>query len=657
MAKYGTFKYGEAKYGATEAPLPQAVPLITFADVEEALASPLKPIRLYVRIGGEVVPAYEAHPRHGVNQPIGTVSLTIAAPRPEALRINAELEVIAGYPGAVATRFSGRIPADESAIDDRGAFVRVQGVGWASLLDYPEYSGLTIDGPVALKEAFRSLCLLRGVPSSLADETVYPDGSPVMLGGNDQIDGGDMVLDDRTSPLRWLDRAARLFGYRIFGTPGGVLRLARVSGMPNPAMETSAEPVAIGGYVRVRAPLNLRDAPGLASLVLGVLPGGTRCRVVGGGAVVDGYTWWQVDPVGFRRGWVAELPLAEGAEPFVSPVTLAEPVWHYEEAVNVYGLSGSRDRDPMVTYWEVLGARYTDVDGGQTEIRSIAEAVPYAEELDPPGYRKATGGDPSIIVTEVQAAGCRNVLEIDTGTLERVARWDAAGHPEAMPGDVVNLHSPVNGIVHEDRWLMSIDESISDSGYRARMTGWAGGGVALPAGNDCVTEAIPGGPWHVGDEHVSWYVVPSPAGAEVRIPIMVSNTDYSSLRIRGRCHGTNSWGDGLGDRATTGSKIELWQRPNPALPESGTNEIRRVGSAELPTDDEQYSRRRPYSQDRWWLAFQLPIGGTAKVGAAELRLVAGKNPGGVDDFEIKGLTMTYCGVGEPTLPGIGGGPS
>jgi hypothetical protein len=143
----------------------------------------------------------------------------------------------------------------------------------------------------------------------------------------------------------------------------------------------------------------------------------------------------------------------------------------------------------------------------------------------------------------------------------------------------------------------------------------------------------------------------------VEIDITVTDADYSSLRLTGICHGTNS----INNRtAITGSKVEIWQLEDPSLPESGSNEERRAGSMELPTTNEEVSRRRNYaSSDRYWTPFSLPLPGTLKEGAATLVIVCGESDPEdsdddpeVDDFELDDLVLTYCGVGEPTLPGI-----
>lgn len=538
---------------------------ITFATIDAAMAANVRPVRLYVRIGGVAVSATEAHTRHSVDQPVGTCTVYLAAPRPASLAMNAEIEIEAGYAGATRRIFHGFVTDDDSDTDNRGNLVRVDGAGWASRLAYPEPNGIEITGPVSLKDAFRSLCLLREIPTYLADDTTYVDGTTeITLGGNTQVSGGHVRIDSKTSPLAWITRTAKLFGYRVFDSPDGAVRLARISGLP---------------------------------------------------------------------------PTAEAS------------VQSYSEGVNCYRLSNTRDRDRMVTYWEVLGARYTDTDGGVTQIRSIPSSVPYDATLDPPGYRKDTLNSQEL-VTSVQAQGARNAHETDYSELYQEVTWEAAGRPDLQPGDVVTVAGASHGLSSQRLWLTDIDQSVTDRGYLARMAGWFGAGTALAAGNDAVTVSLGSTCYHIGDETVSWYRTTTPNGTSVTIDITVADADYSSLRLTGIAHGCNTYGTGNTGTPTTGSVVEVWQLADPSLPESGSNEKSRKGSVTLPTLDEEYSRQRNYAAtDTYWTAFSLPLPGTLKVGAAELRLIAGTNPSGYDDYELDDLALVYAGVGEPTLPG------
>lgn len=552
---------------------------ITFADIGDAFTATALPVVLYVRIGDVAVEATEASVRFGVDQAVGTCTVYVPAPRPPSATLNATIEIELGYPGASARRFMGFIPSDESVTDDRGRLVRIEGVGWASRLAYPEAGGIELPGPISLKEAFRSLCALRGIPTYLADDTTAVDGmTTIMLGGNPAINGGAIRLDDQTAPLDWLQRIAPPYGYRVFDSPDGAVRLARVSGLAQPN---------------------------------------------------DGET---------------------------------PPV--YEEGVNCFRLSRQRDLRDMATYIEVKGARYTADDGGTTAIRAIPDEVPYSAELDPPGYRKATVSLQDI-TTDEQAQWVRQATEIDRAAPLELLGWDAPGRADLQPGNVVTLHAPdTHGVTMTDYWLMSVDEAVDDRGYTGTYTAWRGAGQALAAGNDCVTTTVTTDVIHAGTETISWYRDPSPDSVRdpyetekdrgdrrwvVLVDITVTDEDYSSLRLTGMAHGTNSINT---NTAITGSKVELWQLEDPSLPESGSNERKRVGSVDLPTLDEQRSKRRNYaSSDQFWPDFSLPLPGRLKVGAATLAIVCGEDDGEVDDFELKNLRLVMCGVGEPTLPG------
>jgi hypothetical protein len=711
---------------------------ITFETVDEAIEASVRPVLLYVRIGGEVVNATEAHTRHGVDMLTGTCTIYCPAPRTDAMTINAEIEIEAGYPGATRRIFKGFIPNDESVTDDRGHMLRIDGVGWASRLTWPSRAGVEITGPVSLKDAFRGLCTLREIPTYLSDDTTYVDGSTIMLGGNDLINGGHVRMDSRTAPADWLRRVPPLFGYYVFDSPDGAVRQARVSGLPVPAFTnvTSTMDIAAGDLIYKNSLYAT-----IWNLFADPSAGFTDANVVADLAQYDwgyvgtdtpvvfaGYTMLPVSMTGIGNGWVAAYHVGAG-EIYFDKATL-DDVMHYQEGVNCYRLQKSRDREPMVTFWEVEGARYTGEDGGVVQIRSIPDEVPYAAELDPPGYQHDSVSSQDL-VTDAQAAGVREVLEVDRSEVYELVTWECAARPDLQPGDVVTLTGMHHDLDAQPLWLMSIDQSVTDRGYIARMTGWYGAGQALDAANDCFTVSVGSGTYHVGDENLSHYRDSSPDGTNIVIPITVEFADYSSLRLTGIAHGTNSRSRGglgnhintqlyqlpfytrdrassigstfarklrdegygvlweakqdaiddfnddypgyttlfrkyleaivadskkPGSRAMTGSAIEIWQKPDPAAAESGTNELTRVGTMDLPTLDEELNLRRNYSSsNRYWTAFSLPVPGTLLEGSATLLLVAGSETIDeetyFDDYEVENLQMTYCGIGVPDLPG------
>ena len=354
---------------------------ITFATLDDALAATVQPVVLYGRIGGEAVTITEATANHGVNQPVGTCRVWLEAPRPAVVEPNAEIEIETGYAGASRRIFHGRVVPDEAGIDDRGRWLQVTGEGWASKLRHKSYTDIIMDGPISLKDAFRSLCELRSVPTYLADDTTYVDGvTEIMLGGNDQIDGGNVIIETSTSPLDWLTRTARLFGYRVFDSPDGAVRLARVSGIPPLDTSNATSTTTFDASDTIvkndlfPAPWSIWANPSAGFVFenfVADLSEGDRGTVQDDAQVqFSGYTMVPVSMPSVGDGWVAAYHAGSGAIYF-DHITLNLPT--YEEGVNCYRVTNERDPMQQVTYWEVRGATYTATDGGRTSIRSIPE--------------------------------------------------------------------------------------------------------------------------------------------------------------------------------------------------------------------------------------------------------------------------------------------
>ena len=640
--------------------------VLTFADMAAVEASPYKPGELYVRIGDEPVRATEAHTVHDVDQPVGTCRVMLALPRLEALQIGANIEVEMGHPGTVGRVFLGFVPDDDASITDTEQTVTVNGEGWGAFLRDEDAYGLLFNGPVSLKDVFRGVCESRFVPTYLADETTLPDGSQIMLGGNEQVDGGDVVIDDRSSPGSFLSRTAQLFGYRTYDIPNATHRLSRVSGLPNPQFEGGELTIelATGDYVQATSTLNLRTGPGTGFEAIAALANGGYGRIDSDTDVIaDGFRWRKIRAFGAPTAWVAITSFA--GEPRFLRVTPTQPIHWVTEGVNAYRFDHQRSSKEMRTYFDVRGARYTDpVDGGPVEIRSIPNVVPSAPELRPLGYRIERFSDQALVTTEL-AEGCRACLEVDQSALYERHGWEQHGNPEMMPGQIAVVTSATLGIWNALRWIMRVEHDFTSDAFTTTVEGWAGGGVALPAGDDCRTETVTNDTIHAGTETLSHYRDPSPDSVRdpretdketkdrrwvVEIPFTVSYADYSSLKLTGICHGSNSIKN---KTAITGSQIEVWQLEDPAAAESGTNEFKRVGTMELPTANEELSKKRNYSStDRFWTPFSLPLPGSLKLGAATLVIVCGESKDGeIDDFEVGRLRLIYCGVGIPALPG------
>lgn len=495
-----------------------------------------------------------------VNQPIATGSVTLPLPLPDHLRgedgnvLNQPIHIQAGYTeSSLRTRFNGRIDADRMEINERERTATLHMRGWATLLDWEEEDDLVFSGPIALHEIVRSLCAWRGVPAYSVIDVNTHQGGPALLGGNPYVDEGNVIIPRRTSPLAWIDRKLRLYGYRIFDTPSGELRVRRISG----------------------------------------------------------------EPIG------------------ASSAT-------YTEGVNCYRIERTRDLKPMKTNWTIEGATYIDDDGVSIPVRSFPASVPADPLLTPPGYRSGRLTD-NDIVTIPRAHTIRYVQEIDHARPYHELRWETWADQDRQPGEAVTLDVPTFDAAGR-YWLMGITERFDDGGFVDTMSAWVGGTTSFPSGDDLEEVNVGAGPWHVGDEYLSHYAVPSPQGTTITIPVTIPS-DVTSIAIRGYGHGMNSYLiDGANTEATV-SKIEVWQ---------GGGE-RPVGSAELPVMPENLLQRLNYKDGlKHWTAFRMPVPGRLEAGSAEIRLVAGEDSRAslapVDDFEARDIVLELRGHGRPALP-------
>lgn len=309
----------------------------------------------------------------------------------------------------------------------------------------------------------------------------------------------------------------------------------------------------------------------------------------------------------------------------------------YQEGVNVLSVSQGRTLDGMANDIEVLGAQYTAADTSEVAVRSIAAEVPFDERLGPSGVNSLTIRDPAIL-TNARADQVRNVYEIDRSTPQYRWTWTATGDPLRMPGQVVSVTSPSVGS-NTRLWLMRVTHDITDRGWTTTMEGWAGAGRALPAGDDCVVRPLVNNQgFHIGNEYLSHYRNPHPSGLEKSIPFTVED-DYSTLTIRGFAHGANSF---QGNQQSTASRFEIWQPHEPD---------RAVASGEFPRQDENLERRLDYREDGNWEPITIPLTGSLKAGAATLKIISGydSDVGDNDDFEVRDVTLTTCGVGTPVI--------
>lgn len=510
-------------------------------------------------VNGIPTPVETFTTRHGVDQPIGSASLTVPVDGDVShIDLNADIEIKAGYADSTTERvFLGRIVDIDRTLDITGTTMRVQAEDWATLLNFETEADATFAGSTRLADVFRAYATTRGVPLWEASHVYYPTAAThVAFGGVSAIDNGDVVIRRRTRPLAWISQKLDLFGYRVFGSPDGTVRVQRVSGLPS----------------------------------------------------------------------------ASAAATFT-------------EGVDIFRAGHSRSTRPMVTNWTVYGARYTDDDGVSIELRSIPASVPEEPYLTPPGYRSGDVSDP-MLVTQALVDAARNAHEIDYSEAYELTTWETYGRPEVQPGQVITITSASVGIeTARDLWVMSVDHQFSDRGFTTRLTAWAGAGSALPAGIDETIISIGSGVYRMGDEYLPHYVTPSGGGNEqVSVAFTVPGT-YTSLALTGRQHGTNSYLLGGVNTEASVSKLEVWQGGE------------RVGTADLPMSPENLTAAYDYTNDAYWTDFRMPIPGKLTPGAAELRIISGRDNRisdvyALDDFEVKNLAIEARGTGSAVLPEV-----
>lgn len=346
----------------------------------------------------------------------------------------------------------------------------------------------------------------------------------------------------------------------------------------------------------------------------------------------DGYVWWQR----------------------VNGQLAADPVMAFAQADNVVSMGREDDVDGVVTWWDVEGARYTDADGIDVQIRSFPVSVPPFPFPAPPEFIRDEIRD-SVLTTEALADLARNAAELDTSGPYELDRWAFLGEPSVRSGQVVSLTAPTLELADARRWVMSTDHHFSDRGMTTDWTGWAGTGSPVPGGDDEDEIPVVTGPVHVGDENLWHYAHPANQGKVISFPITVPET-YTAIWLEGWFHGVNSYLLGGVNTDSEVSKVEVHQdqgQDDPTKP---------VGSATLPVMPENLANRFPYNQlpttanKRHWEFRRIPVPGRLEPGTATVKLVSGEDRkiGAAfrfDDFEGYGLVLKVSGVGYPTLPG------
>ncbi|MDQ3224530.1 MAG: hypothetical protein M3Q75_13840 [Gemmatimonadota bacterium] len=539
----------------------------TFATAQDVLNALDTAPRSTVYVGGVTVDPISWDAQTDVDG-TATSTITLSLPRPLTVVANAVVEIQAGHDDFIGTAFSGRIPSWKSAMSTSGNLLTVRAVGWSSLLTYRERFDLTFDGPITLKALFDALCARRGVPAYIADDATDPTGTiTITLGGNPQVSEGKVTIPAATSPLAFLRTACAPFGYRVYDTEDGIVRLSRVSGLP-----------------------------------------------------------------------------------------AGDPVVTFTEGVQILSGEASYDIGGIVNYPDIHGQTFEDEYGASIPIRAFPAAIPSNPLI--PVNQGITYQDTrnSNLVTQQMAEIALSVAQIDNAAPDTPVRWEAPYAPGVSVGDPVQVDA---GTVEAAGlyWLVSMD--TKDNGGTATYDGYAGSGVALPAGNNLVVTRIQTGVTHLGDEVLSHYAVPSSNGTtsttknwNITIPDRAT-----AVAVRFYHHGTNSQISGGVENEIEVSKLQIWPAGTTNFKEEGDN--RALTSGNLSSMPEELAAKRNYS------TFVVASDGTTvtnpgfwKPGAVNLsrldageyilRLVSGvKN--GADDFEVRLVDLHVYGVSEPVI--------
>lgn len=102
--------------------------------------------------------------------------------------------------------------------------------------DEYEVDDVTIQtaGKQTLRRIVRGMLAKSGIP--LAQRDVYQvtdlDGDTIYLGGNGLVDAGQIRIEGKEQPLSWLSNVLDLFGFVLFDSPDGVVRVRPFRGQP-----------------------------------------------------------------------------------------------------------------------------------------------------------------------------------------------------------------------------------------------------------------------------------------------------------------------------------------------------------------------------------------------------------------------------------------
>lgn len=354
------------------------------------------------------------------------------------------------------------------------------------------------------------------------------------------------------------------------------------------------------------------------------------------------------EPFGYA---VYDAPDGTVRQSRISGAPTGTPVVTFTEGINIIDGSLQFSIADVANYHDVHGATYEDEIGASIPIRSIPAALTSDPNIPVNGGVNYSPYQNGMLVTQQLAEIVRNVREIDMSAPTETVRWSSAGLPGVSPGDVVEIVSATLGISRR-YWVMSMDTTFSPDGFVTRWEGWSGGGQALPAGIDRVEIQLQEAPFHIGDENVPWYAVPSPVGTYKRWNVTIPKR-ATAVNLYLWHHGTNSQ---LVDGASNELSVTRWRvftpDQNPDDPD-----VKPVTSGTMPIDPEDYEKQLPYSTFAYnpttWEVSNPGHWTRAAVNLSRLdegdyvfEIVAGKSAG-IDDMEGRLVVVEIYGTTEP----------
>lgn len=202
-----------------------------------------------VTIGGIVQDFLDFSTNHSVEGGLATAAVTVPSPAASGIHENARVTITAKVhtSHAATTIFDGKLrgPLDR-ALTESDATITLRADGNLWRLALPVTYDMSWLGPITPKKVIKQMMLLRGIPlgTSHCEAFVHPiTGVPILLGGVPWFDEGRVVCARGVSPLAFIDRICRLFGYRVFDRPDGRILVSRVCGPPPASEHTFTEGV------------------------------------------------------------------------------------------------------------------------------------------------------------------------------------------------------------------------------------------------------------------------------------------------------------------------------------------------------------------------------------------------------------------------------